>query len=275
MSLVALIKLKLNNKFNALEYRLASPRLNIWKTLYVNFRLFAIRDALKLPILVYGSLRIYQLGKIILNVPKIEKGIVRIGIFDIKSYGRTAINNCGTIVFNGRCDIWGGCYIELSNTASLNIGKHALIGENVRILLQGQCTIGKYLRLAYNSQIIDTDFHFLVNVESGEIKNCRSNVVIGDYNWIGNNTTIKKGAITPDYTIVAAPNAMLNKDYRNITSKYPILGGSPAKEISHGVRRIFSITNESLIRKHFENMDTPYFIDVATIDEFCTINSIP
>ena len=275
MSLVVTIKSKLKNKLNSIEYRLASPWLNVWKTFYVNFRSFNFRDALKLPVLVYGPLRIYRLGKIVLDVPQVEKGIVRIGIIDIKSYGNTAINNNGTIVFNGRCDIWGGTYIELSKEASLNIGCHSLICENVRILLQGQCVIGKYVRLSYNSQIFDTDFHFMVNTESGEIKNCKSNVIIGDYSWIGNNTTIKKGTITPDYTIVAAPNAMLNKDYRNITSKYPVLGGSPAKEISSGVRRIFSSSNENIIRKHFETTDTSYFMDIANIDEFCTINSIP
>ena len=72
-------------------------------------------------------------------------------------------------------------------------------------MLRRKCVIGKYARIAFDSQFMDSDFHYMLNIEDGTVKNCTSFIEIGAYNWIGNRTTVKKGTVTPDYTIVAAP----------------------------------------------------------------------
>lgn len=273
----SLLKAPSKSKFYYIERFLATPKLNVWKTLYVNFRAFGIKDALKFPILIYGPFKIYALGTIKLDIPTIRRGIIRIGRTNIKTYTKTKINNRGTIVFRGACHIWGGAYLELGRHATLELGAHTLLGENVRILLQEYCRIGPYARIAFDTLFMDSDFHYMVHVDSGEIRNCHAPIIIGACNWIGNKTTVKKGTVTPDYTIVAAPNAMLNKDYTAITSAYPILGGSPAKEIAHGWRRIFSNSAQNDLTEFFQSGDHIYRLDLAQtdIDSYCTNNVIP
>ena len=253
---------------------ITSPKLNLWKTIYVNFKTQSVKDAYRLPILVYGRLKIDSLGVILINCP-LKIGIIRIGNVNMKSNTVTRLNSHGCIIFNGQCEIWGGVYCELAPKAKLEIGKHVLIGENVRFLLRNRCLIGNYARIAYDSQFLDTDFHYLINIETGQIKNNPSEIIIGNYNWIGNKTTIKKGTITSDYTIVAAPNALLTKDYTNITSESPVLGGAPAKEIAHGVRRIFNVKSQLFLDNYFRYNSEPYMYKQGDLESFCNDHSIP
>lgn len=143
-------------------------------------------------------------------------------------------------------------------------------------MLRRKCVIGKYARIAFDSQFMDSDFHYMLNIEDGTVKNCTSFIEIGAYNWIGNRTTVKKGTVTPDYTIVAAPNAMLSKDYTKICSPFPILAGCPAKQIASGYRRVFNIQTERDLTESFKN-DTGFIIcDLSdNIDDFCNNHPKP
>lgn len=257
------------SKFDKLELHFGAPKINIWKTLYINLRVLPFSEAVKFPIIIYGKFKIKKIGLIKIESSKIQKGLIRIGVAGNKAQGPNRIENHGTLIFRGRCDIWGGALLELGPRSILDIGEHTLIGENVRFMLRKKCLIGKFARIAFDSQFMDSDFHYMLNTNTGEVRNCTSEIIIGNYNWIGNRTTVKKGAITPDYTIVAAPNAMLNKDYRKITDPMPILGGSPAKQISCGWRRIYDINNEIKITEHFSNHQESFFYDLKDIDTFC------
>lgn len=109
--------------------------------------------------------------------------------------------------------------LELGPMSLLDIGTESLIGENVNIMLRKECKIGDYARIAFDSPIMDSDFHYMLDTETHEIKDCSKPVIIGICNWIGNRSTIKKGTITPNYSIIAV-NSLLSKDYRDRIS-YP------------------------------------------------------
>lgn len=55
-----------------------------------------------------------------------------------------------------------------------------------------------------------------------------------------------KGVKTKPHTIVAS-SSLLNKDYTKEEGDYPTLGGSPAKQLTHGLRRLFSHKHEALL----------------------------
>lgn len=226
------------------------------KTLYVNFRCLPIRQAIRLPIIIRGKFSIHCLGKIRIESPEIRRGLIKFGTFNNKSSRPTRIVNHGTIIFRGYCTIWEGVLLELGPKSVLDIGNESLLGENVNIMIRKGCKIGDYSRITFDSQIMDSDFHYMLDTETYEIKDCTKPVIIGIYNWIGNRTTIKKGTILPDYAIVAS-NSLLSKDYRGGV-EYPILGGCPAKIIGSGKRRIYSYEWEGILYRYFKENTGPY-----------------
>lgn len=64
MNIKDVLKRPLCEIIDAIEARLSRPRLRIIKTLYVNFRCFPLRNAVKFPILIYGRFNILRLGRI-------------------------------------------------------------------------------------------------------------------------------------------------------------------------------------------------------------------
>lgn len=267
--LIRIIKLSFARKLDYLESYLSRPKLRILKTVYLNLRVVGIKNFLKFPILVYGKFEICRIGNIRIETSQLQRGLIRFGLGPKKYLCPTRIVNLGTITFYGRADIWGGVYLELGKEAELKIGEQTLLGENVRIMLRKKCVIGHHARIAFDSQIMDSDFHYLLDIEDRTIKNCTSEVIIGNYNWIGNRTTIKKGVKTPDHTTVAGPYAMLNKDYTKICSKNPILGGCPAKQLASGFIRILNPNVEHELTRCFVDGKDKIILDDSVLEEDC------
>jgi acetyltransferase-like isoleucine patch superfamily enzyme len=90
---------------------------------------------------------------------------------------------------------------------------------------------------------MDSNFHYIKNVTSGNVEKCTKSIQIGNNNWIGSRSTIMKGTKTPDYLIVGS-NSLLNKNYTKSINNYSVIGGVPAKLISTGYERIFDYDKE-------------------------------
>lgn len=257
MNIIKRLKGKtIGDVISKIEMLLSSPRIRIIKTIYINFRSLPIKQAIKFPIIIRGKFSIRCIGNIRIESSEIHRGMIKFGNFNNKSSRPTRIANHGTIIFRGYCTIWEGVLLELGAKSILDMGNETLLGENVNIMIRRECRIGDYSRLTFDSQIMDSDFHYMVDTETNEIKDCTKPVLIGIYNWIGNRTTIKKGTITPDYATVAS-NSLLSKDYRGGVN-CPILGGCPAKIIGSGKRRIYSYEWENILNRYFKDSREPY-----------------
>lgn len=136
--------------------------------------------------------------------------MIYFGSFNNKSSRPTRIVNRGAIVFRGSCTIWEGVLLELGPKSLLDIGGSSSLVENVNVMIRKGCKIGNYARIAFDSQIMDSDFHYMLDMETNEIKDCTQPIIIGICNWIGNRSTIKKGTITPVYMIVGANSLLSN-----------------------------------------------------------------
>lgn len=258
----------LGDVINKIEYMASFPRIRPLKTLYINLRCLPISQAIKFPIVIRGKFSIRCLGKIRIESDKINKGMIKFGYFNNKSFRPTRIINQGTIIFRGYCTIWEGVLLELGPHSVLDMGNETLLGENVNIMIRKGCKIGDYSRVTFDSQIMDSDFHYMLNIVNNEIQDCTRPIIIGKYNWVGNRTTIKKGTITPDFATIAAPNTLLSKDYRGGGVNYPILGGCPAKVIGSGKRRIYNYEWENILYHHFEKESEPFIYDDNGINPF-------
>lgn len=247
--------------------------LNLIKTFYVNFRVLPFAQARHLPIYIYKNTKIYKLGKITIESKHIYQGMISIGRYDYKARTPGKIHNGGHIIFKGPVLIHGG--LVLNNMGTIVFGGYNKISEGCLLNIWDRLELGEHSILGFFSFCMDTDMHFTINCDSKMVARNTKPIIIGRCNWIGNSTYIKKGTITPDYTIVASSNSLLSRDYTSI-GEYCVLGGVPAKKIASNIRRIYNIKAERELREYFNNhpeVDS-YVIDLGdeSVDNFCTSN---
>jgi acetyltransferase-like isoleucine patch superfamily enzyme len=214
--------------------------LNIIKTISFNFKMFSVSDAIKLPVYLFGPVKFINLTGSVTILSEKRRGMIRIGttsmdsLFYTKEY--TSLYNSGKIIFEDSANICMSCQIVVYNNGILEIGKNVKVGHRSKIICFEKVQIKEGTRLAWETQIYDTNFHYSKNIFTGEIYPKNQPVVIGRFNWVGNRVSITKGAITPDYCTIAS-NSLCNKDYSALNS-YPIIAGMPAREVKHGMKRL-------------------------------------
>lgn len=228
---------------------ICDQKINVFKTIFFNFKSLPFKQAIKFPIFIYSDTKLISIGKIHIESDGIHKGMIRIGKRNFFAGFKTQFINSGEIHFQGKCLIESGTCIN--NCGKIIFGKESRFGERCNILIVNKLTIKDSTQIAFETVIMDTDFHTIVNTTTGMAKKSYGEINIGSYNWIGNRCMIKKGTITDNYTIVSSLS-MLNKDYRN-ENKYPLIAGCPAKIISYGWRRIYNNDNNKTINKFFKN----------------------
>ena len=238
-----------------LETKLSTKRINLFKTIYFNFRVLPFSQALKFPVYIYGKWEFKYLGgKVVINAP-IKKGMIKFGLnmagYVVAGKGSMLILKGAQFIFNGHANISQGCSIVIHRNAQLELGSNVNIGDSVKMICYSNISIGAKTGLTWESQITDFNFHFIEDINRKEIFNLFKPIKIGEYCWIGNRTTIMPGTKLPNRTIVAS-NSLLNKNYISIgIEPYSIIGGIPAKLLKKGVKRIYSTDNEQLLMKYF------------------------
>jgi len=206
-------------------------KCNFFKTLYLNLKMLPFKEAIRLPIWIYGKMTLRSLkGKIIID-SSIYPGMIRVGRKDWyvtthASQSTWTIN--GILKFKGKLNIYHGNYILISKNGYLELGTNGtIIGTDCKIMCFEKIVIGNDVRIPWECQIIDTSFHYVKQIDSEKIPSSLTKPInIGNNCWIGNRTTISKGTYLPDYSIVAS-NSLVNKDFRDIDECY-MFAGSPA-----------------------------------------------
>lgn len=242
----------------SLEARLNQPRLSIWRTIYFNLRTQPFLQAIKLPIFIYGKVRLFMLnGAVEFRNTEIKRGMVKIGknaeSFSVVCHSSfiSLTSKKSLIIFEGPASISVNTKIRVVGNGCLTFGKYAYIGSDVRIICNGgTVNIGEYSRIAFETNIMNSGFHHVYNSNKNSITRTTRPVEIGRYNWIGNRSTISAGTITKPFTIISS-NSLLNKDYTKFEEEKQFLGGQPAKIITSGMQRIFSPQLEEEVSRWF------------------------
>ena len=198
------------------------------------------KQAIKLPFDFYHQIRFENLsGKTIINSSHIHRAMIKIGGrgSEMFFHAPAIIDIKGTLVLNGIVEIGNGCLLRVEENGKLIFGNKVRIGAFSKIICEESITFGNEIDVSWESQIFDTNFHYIKEVNTEKILPKTAPVIIGSYNWFGNRANIMKGTITPDNTIIAS-NSLLNKNYTN-TPPYSVLAGTPAKFIRSGVKRMF------------------------------------
>jgi len=215
--------------------------IGLIKSIYINFRLLPFRQAIKLPIIVSKSTHLDSLsGEIVLEV-KVKFAMLRIGFFqtDFMSWKENInfIKIDGKWHINGQTNLGVGCKIVIDKDAKLFIGDNFVLGSNSKIICRDKIEIQSNCRIAWDVQIMDTNFHYIKDIENGRVQKKTNPIFIGLNNWIGNRSSIMPGTQTPDYFIIAS-NSLCNKNYKKDFYSFTMIGGTPAKLIKTNVCRV-------------------------------------
>lgn len=262
----------LNFVFGALEKFCSYRILNLPKTLYLNFRMFPFYQAYKLPIFVFGRLKIISLiGRAEIK-GAVKTGMIQFGDIsseELVSYSKSIFSNQGIMLFHGPARFYNGFCIRIQRRGTFSVGSNVSISSNASIYAKADIHIERDTRFGSGCTIISSDLHFLIDTDSYEVHNNTSPITIGANNWIANNVKINKGAITPDWSLVAS-GSLLNKDYSSFPEN-SFIGGTPAKLLRTGIRRVFSLQSEALLMNYFEENPTAQSLTLGhiNIDNFC------
>lgn len=216
-------------------------------SLYFCYKYLPREQAVKLPILFCkgGYAEIENDGKIILENSFFSKDSNKIYIgeetkdFDYQCE-RTYLHIAGELRIKGTLAIRRGVMIEVCGKAIF--GNDIVFGSRTRLRVHNSIEIGDYVRIAHESQIFDTNFHFSEDVTKPGYYPISKPIKIGSFCWIGNRSTISKGTVLPDYSTVAS-NSLITKDYSDIPP-YTLLGGTPAKILRNNFSRVFDTKRE-------------------------------
>lgn len=195
---------------------LLKNNISIWKTLYFNFHYLTFSNAIKLPFIVHKGVKFNKTrGQVIFECQPLKTGMIHIGN---KSYGFSRRHDHtiweqfeGSAIFEGSVNFGKGTFIHIGKDAVLRIGKNTGFGGNDKIICDKSITIKENTKVAWDVQIIDTDFRATLNTIT-KSKNCfKKEIIIGSQNWLCFGSTILKGSITPNNCIIGA-NSIINKD---------------------------------------------------------------
>ena len=221
---------------------------NLIKTLYINFKLFPFRTAIKFPILIGRHVELLGLKRGCIQILPdtcVKRNMIVIGVskWPISStrglWTLLRFEPNGVWIVGSDIVINCGCTLAVYRDAICKFGNDILINQRTKIFCKNRLTIGSNSRIGWECQLYDTGFHFIYNKNKNRINTALGNIVIGKHCWITNRCTISGIVYFPDYSILAS-GSLLNKDYRDITSEGNLFVGNPAILKATGVYRIFN-----------------------------------
>ena len=244
----------------SLEARLSQPRLRLLRTIYFNLRTLPFRQAIKLPVFIYGKVRLFMLnGSVEFKNTEIKRGMVKIGIngdsFNL-SDGSGFVSLTSTkskIIFNGPARIAVNSKIRVVADGILTLGKNVRIGTGAAVICNGgRIGIGDYTGVTWGCVVMNSSFHNVYDSNKGGYVKPTRDIHIGSFCWIGNRSTVYAGAYVPNYTICAA-TSYVNKNFKELEGVKNLLGGTPAKKIGEGQSRVFSPNIELELYNWFQS----------------------
>lgn len=233
-------------------------KTNLVKTVWFNWKMLPWEQARRLPVWIYGRFTARSTsGSIEIDGP-VKPGMIRIGKRDY--YVNTAVPQSiwtirGKVRFSGQTYFIMSSYVLVSDNATLSFGSSGCyFGSGLKIFCFREIVFGNFAHVAWECQVTDSSFHYLEHVETGETGPLTAPVRVGARVWVGNRSTISKGTVLPDDTIVAS-NSLVNKDYSEI-GPFCLLAGTPATVKVRQVRRIWSERRQNELDRQYDYVRT-------------------
>lgn len=207
------------------------------QSIYFNFHYLPLKQAVKIPILLYKPKLLRLGGKVKISADNIVFGMVRLGFRTCSVYANNGItweNNGGTVVFDGTCNIGNDSYLSFGEKTKVFFGNDFKNTAGLKLISYKGIRFGEKARLGWGVLVMDTNFHPLYDMEKKVYKRASGEIVIGDYNWGGTQCKIMHSTNTPERCIFGMGTIVT----RNCEKKsYCVMGGSPVKILTENVMR--------------------------------------
>jgi len=222
-------------------------KVNWVKTLYFNFKMFPFSIAKKLPVFFYGSVKFTSLkGSIIIDAP------LRIGMIGFGQPYEMTTRSCGIaelflegyMTFKGHVAFSKDVFLYIKKNAHFEIGHLSTIATKSKIICTHKISLGSFVQCGSETQFIDTNFHSMINTQTGIRYPMSAPIDIADYVYIGSRVTIMKHTVIPSYFTIAS-HSLTNKNYASLGSN-TLIGGLPAKQLKGNISRDWEGERESL-----------------------------
>ena len=224
--------------------------VNWIKTIYFNFKKLPFNQAIHLPVVFYGPVKFTDIsGKIIIEKKLVRRGMIGFGQrFELikKHKGYAELSLKGTLVFKSYAHIGKDCFVHVGKNAYCEFGFMGCLGSSVKLICTEKIIIGKWVGFGYESQISDSNYHPMKDLDTGKHFDMRSPIVIGNYNSFANRVSVQPGTITPNHCVIAS-NSLCNKDYTKLGEKI-LIGGIPAKLIKSNFIRDWEFEKQNLLK---------------------------
>ncbi|WP_460939614.1 LbetaH domain-containing protein [Spirosoma humi] len=177
-------------------------------------------------------------GKVKINADTLYFGMIRLGGYDVSIYENNSgiiwENHGGEVIFNKNCVMGNGAAISIGENGTLNIGENFKSTVRCKIIAYKLIKFGENTLVGWDCLFVDTDFHALTNIETGNKMLAVAPIIIGKNNWFAMKCIILKNTETPDFCTIGA-NSLLNKKYNK--NPYCLIAGNPASIKRNGLYR--------------------------------------
>lgn len=248
--------------------------VDIFNTIYWNFKFFPFKIAKKLPIYVGYNVDIqnYKLGGVKIESDIIQRGMIKIGVTPLPTFPSKGLHTLirfhgnSRITFGKDVSIMKGCSVIATYGGKISIDNDVLINQHTLIYCNSSIKICNHIRIGWRVQIYDSPVHCVIDTGTGEIKAPNKSVLISNNTWIGNHATISAGAKIPSFTIVAS-HSLVNKDFMQSPGTVigGMLSGIPAKYRHTGKVRLLNDSIEGLLKTKFFGAEKRSSINVSDL----------
>lgn len=174
-------------------------------TIWFNCKYLPLKQAIKLPIILYKPHLLRCQGNIIIE-GDVKFAMIRLGFLNGLIYpnnGFSYENNGGTIIFRGKCRIGNDSYLSVGHDATVVFGDDFINNAGAKICSVYGIQFGKCTSLGWNVLILDTNFHPIMDIVTNKTKKMGGEIIIGDYNWFGAYCKVLHSVKTPERCIFA------------------------------------------------------------------------
>ena len=140
-----------------------------------------------------------------------------------------SIENNGLMILGNHVNFGGGVQICTALSSSvISIGDESTFTGESHIVAKKRIEIGCDCIVSWDTQIMDTDYHDIV--QDGRVINKDQSISVGDHVWICSRSCILKGSKIAEGTIVSA-GAIIQG---NIVEKNTVITGMPVRIMRRG-----------------------------------------
>lgn len=206
-------------------------------SIFFNFYYLPVKQAIKLPIMIYKPHFHKMGGKVIIEGP-VRHNMIRLGFFGGHMYPNNGIHwtqEGGTIIFRGRCRIGNNSFIVQGKDSTVVFGNDFMASTSLKLISFKSIVFGDHNRVGWECIFMDTNFHPIYDMNNHKFKKAYGPIEIGNNNWFGAQCKVMHSVFTPQYCIFAM-GAIITRglDFES----YALYGGSPLHVLSRNVKRI-------------------------------------